>query len=89
MIPDGRGTPFYFKTSFVDSQVLSASSNQITLCFSIVQGMAARTLKLVNNRRAYGNRKTVFKRKEGSNAFWGPKNNPQLDIWIAFFNDST
>ena len=51
--------------------------------------MAGRTLKIVNHRRAHGNRKAVFKREERSNAFWGPKNNPQLDIRIALFYNST
>ena len=84
MITDGRGAPFYLKTSFVDSQVRSAWSNQIRWCFSIVRGMAARTLKFVKKRRALGNRKAFFKREEGSHAFWGPKNNA-----VAYYSGSS
>ena len=52
MVPNGRRTAFYLLTCFINSQMLSAANDKITGCFPIVRGMAARTLKTVNNRGA-------------------------------------
>ncbi len=50
---DGRRSNFSFLlTSLVYSEMLPATSYQVTGCFPIISGMEARALKFVNNRGA-------------------------------------
>ena len=67
MVPDGRGTPFYFKTSFVDSQALSASSNQIPGCHALYYGKTSRNL-ITRCREHLGINKAGLKIKGSSSA---------------------
>ena len=51
IVQNGRGTSLSLKTGFAPSKVLFATCKQIKRCFTVLRGMAASTLKPIDNIR--------------------------------------